>query len=79
MSSPTDPGADYRAAKAELPKILRRMADAELAAHRAGVSTKDDPEVTRLNADAEWCRALIVACGEVVKGVPFAELIEEGA
>ena len=77
MSSPTDPGADYRAAKAELPRILRRMAQAEIDAHRAGV--KSDPEVARLHADAEWCRALIVACGEVVKGVPFAELIEEGA
>ena len=79
MSSPIDleaAGADYRAAKAELTKILQRMADAELERHRTGL---DDGTVDALHADVNWCRALIVACGEVVKGASFADLIGEGA
>lgn len=94
----SDPGSDYRAAKAALPEHRKRWADAELArnawlyAHRGvpshlyydattGVAT--DPELFVLEAalakaaaDDVWVRALVVACGEVVKGRTFGEVVE---
>lgn len=41
-----------------------------------------DPELAALEeaeakarADVDWCRALVIACGEVVKGRSFAEVL----
>lgn len=58
-------GADYRAAKAAVGVALRRQHDAEL----SGVN------VAQRVADVAWCRALVVACGEVYKGCTFAEVV----
>ena len=76
MSSPTKAfeklGADYRAAKAGVIAALQRQADAELEAHHSG---KNGAAVAKAVADVEWCRALVVACGELLKDATFKDLL----
>lgn len=43
-----------------------------------------DPDLAALEAaedkaqqDYEWCKALVIACGELVKGRPFEEILAE--
>lgn len=98
----SDPGVQYRAAKAAVVDHLVAWADAESALHlwlktKRGVprhvlydaKTGDplDPELKALEAavaDAEagyqWCRGLVVACGEQVKGRSFDDcMASQGA
>lgn len=72
MSSPSNAGADYRGAMASVAAHRKIQADAELARLRTGI---DDGSVARAKADVDWCRALVLACGEVVKGCTFEEAV----
>lgn len=97
MSSSTDLGADYRAAKAAVGTHRRILAEVELERQawlkqRRGVpfhllfgadGEPTDPDLIALServdeahADVDWCRALVVACGEAIKGETFAEAVE---
>ena len=75
----------FRAAMASVPAHLRKWSDAELA--RAAWSqahpeaTVNDPAFVELTAamlkaeaDVLWCRALVIACGEAVKGCRFEDI-----
>ena len=78
-------GVAFRAALASVPAHLRKQSDAELAriawlqANPDG--SPDDPVLVALTAamhkaeaDVAWCRALVIACGEAVKGCRFEDV-----
>ena len=78
-------GVAFRAAMASVPAHLRKQSDAELAriawlqANPDGAA--DDPVLVALTAamlkaeaDVAWCRGLVIACGEAVKGCRFEDV-----
>lgn len=85
MSWDTD-GEQYRAARASIVEHLDVQRQAERAHARAIKAGADPGQVEELlaachkaEADVVWCRALTVACGEVVKGESFATVLKRHA
>lgn len=80
MSSLTEHVA-YRDAKASVVTHRRFQQAAEVAVIRYQQQARQNPaELARLVAardkavaDVRWCQALVIACGEVVKGCTFDE------
>lgn len=75
----SDPGADYRSAKQAVVAHRRRQVAIEterigLIRSRADLADVDS-RLAAVIADVDWCRALVVACGETVKGESLDDVI----
>lgn len=90
---PDELGAQYRDAKNGVTACRHRQADAELdrarfiKTHRRGPHDdayhdeldRLDGVVQRAYSDVQWCRSVVVACGEAIKGEPFETVAARNA
>ena len=80
-------GAQYREARGAVAVHRRRQAAAELEhgrlVRRLGPGHPDvetaREAVASAHTDVQWCRGLVVACGEAYKDIPFNEVPHDRA